>query len=113
MPFQVEGDEPLDAVINVRLTVREKRRLQEDAEVAGLTMSSLVRRRYFGRRVVPKSDLKVIAELRRLGGLLKAVNLQTNFHGGPELSAALRAIRTYIERLADDREEDPVEEAQE
>lgn len=113
MPFKVEGDEKLDCVVNVRLSAREKARLLADAQNAGVTMSTLVRRRYFGRNVIAKTDVKMMAELRRVGGLLKAINLQTNFRGGPELSAALRAVRVCIERLSSDRQEDTVEEDQE
>lgn len=113
MPFKVEGDEKLDCVVNVRLSAREKARLLADAQNAGVTMSTLVRRRYFGRNVIAKTDVKMMAELRRVGGLLKAINVQTNFRGGPELSAALRAVRVCIERLSSDRQEDTVEEDQE
>jgi len=35
MPFETQGPEPLDAVINVRLTAAEKARLKEDADLAG------------------------------------------------------------------------------
>lgn len=47
MVFQAIGDEPLDTKVDVRLTSAEKARLQEDAEIAGMSMSALVRARYF------------------------------------------------------------------
>ena len=49
MPFKTHGLDPLSAVINVRLTATEKTRLKEDADLAGLSLSELVRRRYFGK----------------------------------------------------------------
>lgn len=106
MPFEVRGDEPLDQVVNVRLSTAEKAGLQMEAEVSGLTLSSLVRRRCFRRRVIPRSDLRVIGELRRLAGLLKLVNLQTEFRSGHEVSAALQAIRLYIEGLNSGKQEE-------
>ena len=36
MPFEPCGPEPLDAVINVRLTAAEKARLRDDADLAAL-----------------------------------------------------------------------------
>ncbi len=71
MPFEQRGAEPLDAVINVRLTKAEKARLLEDAGLAAMSMSELVRRRYFGRPILASADHAVIRELRRLGSLLK------------------------------------------
>lgn len=109
MPFEVQGDEPLDQVVNVRLSAREKALLQMDAQMAGLTMSTLVRRRYLGHRVESKSDLKVIGELRRLGGLLKKDYLDAQFRFAPEVIAASRAISLYMDSLSD-REEDQGDE---
>jgi len=63
MPFTVQGLEPLDAVVNVRLTASEKARLREDADLAGLSVSELVRRRYFGRPIVAHADAVLLAIL--------------------------------------------------
>lgn len=106
MPFKAKGADPLDRVVNVRLSAKEKALLQTEAEMTGLTMSTLVRRRCLGHRVIPRSDLQVINELRRLGGLLKVVNLETEFRAGAEVSAALQAIRAYIESLRGDNQEE-------
>ena len=75
MVFQTKGSVPLDAVVNVRLTTAEKMRLQDDADMASISMSELVRARYFGRPVIANADLVMVKELRRLGGLLKHVHL--------------------------------------
>ena len=69
MPFFLLGDEPLDAIVNVRLTSEEKERLRDDADMAALSMSALVRARYFGRPIVAHTDQGLINELLRLGGL--------------------------------------------
>ena len=98
MPFQQQNDEPLDQVVNIRLTVREKAELREQAAAAGLTISQYGRRRLFGRSVVPQSDAAVLRELRRLGGLLKHLHNQ----GGPsarETTHALQALRAYASKL--------------
>ena len=103
MPFQTQGLEPLDAVINVRLTAAEKAKLKEDADLAGLGMSELVRRRYFGRPIVANADAVMLKDLRRLAGLLKHTH---NYSGGvysKETAGALIALKAYIERLSRDR----------
>lgn len=59
-------------LITLRVTVEEKTRLTEQAEIAGLSLSEYMRRRFFGGRpLVAYTDLNTISELRRIGGLLK------------------------------------------
>src|SRR3954470_5091500 len=77
MPFERHGPEPLDAVVNVRLTTAEKACVLEDAAIAGLTISAISRRRMLGRRVVANVDAAMIRELRRLGGLLKHLHVES------------------------------------
>jgi len=92
--------ESLDAVINVRLTSVEKARLREDADLAGLSVSELVRRRYFGRPIVANADAVMLKELRRLGGLLKHIHNESGGVYSKETAATLVAIKAYIERLS-------------
>lgn len=103
MPFETQGTEPLDAVINVRLTVTEKGRLKEDSDLAGLSMSELVRRRYFGRPIIANADAVMLKELRRIGGLLKHVHNQSDGAYSKDTAGALVALKAYIERLSRDR----------
>lgn len=103
MPFEVRGAESLDAVVNVRLTAAEKARLKEDADLAGLSVSELVRRRYFGRPVIAHADVVTIKELRRLGGLLKLVHTESGGAYSAETAAALAALRNRIEAMSNDR----------
>jgi hypothetical protein len=105
MPFEVRGTEPLTAVVNVRLTPGEKDRLKEDAELAGLSVSELVRRRYFGRPIIASADMVMVRELRRIGGLLKHVHTESNGAYSHSTASALVELKTYIERLSRDRQE--------
>lgn len=105
MPFFAIGPEPLDAIINVRLTSAEKTRLKEDADSAGLSMSELVRRRYFGRPIIAHADAVTIKELRRIGGLLKHVHNESGGAYSRDTAGALAALTAYIEGLASDRQE--------
>ena len=92
--------EPLDAVINVRLTSAEKARLRDDADLAGVSVSELVRRRYFGKPIVANADAVMLKELRRLGGLAKHLHQESRGAYSKETAAALIAIRDYIEKLS-------------
>jgi hypothetical protein len=103
MPFETQGLEPLDAVINVRLTATEKAKLKEDADLAGLSLSELVRRRYFGKPILATADAVMLKELRRLGGLLKHVHNDSQGVYSKETAGALMALKAYLEQLSRDR----------
>ena len=98
--------QPLDAVINVRVSQGEKDELREAAAAAGMTLSAYCRRRFLGHVVIAHTDRVVIRELRRLGGLVKHLHVQSRGAYSEQTAAALGAIRQAIERLADDRQED-------
>lgn len=99
MPFETSGSEPLTEKLNLRLTLSEKIMLKEDAGLAGLTMSELVRRRYFGRPIIANSDMILVRELRRLGCILSDRN--------GENSEAFLQLRLVLEKVCDrDRQGD-------
>jgi len=98
-----QGPEPLDAVINVRLTAAEKARLKEDADLAGLSMSELVRRRYFGRPIIANADAVMLKELRRIGGLLKHIHNESGGVYSKQTAEALVALKGYFRQINDDR----------
>jgi hypothetical protein len=106
MPFKTSGLEPLDTVINVRLTSSEKAKLKEDADLAAISMSALVRRRYFGRPIITNANAVMIKELRRLGGLLKHIHNQSGGTYSQQTATTLARVTAYIERLSGDRQED-------
>ena len=59
-------------MVGFRVTSQEKTRLEERAEICGLTVSEYLRRRFFGGRpIVAHMDEAMIRELKRIGGLLK------------------------------------------
>lgn len=99
MVFETIGVNPLDVKVDVRLTSDEKARLQEDADLAGISMSALVRARYFGRPVIANTDLVTIKELRRLGGLLKLVHVESNGAYSKETAAALIQLNEAIKAV--------------
>ena len=90
-------------MLNVRLTAAEKSRLKEDADLAALSMSELVRRRYFGRPIIANADAVMLRELRRIGGLLKHVHNESNGAYSHDTAEALAVLKAYIEKLSRDR----------
>lgn len=99
MVFKKIGEDGLDAIVNVRLTSEEKERLRDDADMASLSMSALIRARYFGRPVVAHADQVMIKELRRLGGLLKHVHNESGGAYAAETSAALFLVSEAIRKI--------------
>jgi hypothetical protein len=81
--------------------VLEEERLEivVQAEISHLTVSEYIRRRVLGKRVVPQADVAVLAELRRLGGLLKHVHLETRGTYSELTADAIRAIENYGKAL--------------
>jgi hypothetical protein len=118
MPFEQKGSLPLSDRITVRVSSDEHDRLQEDADLAGLTMSEVIRRGYFGRPILASVDRATVkelrrihAELRRLGGLLKHVHVESNGSYSMQTAAALQTVNLTIGAARDfmevvgDREE--------
>ena len=105
MPFEVKGEEALTERIGMRVTPVEKVRLKEDADDAGLSVSELVRRRYFGRKLVARSDEKMIRNLNRIGGLLKHIHNQSGGAYAAETADALRQVYAFIDQLANQEAE--------
>ncbi|MFR0874127.1 MAG: hypothetical protein ACLSHC_05435 [Bilophila wadsworthia] len=56
--------------MTIRVT-EEKTRLMEQAEIAGLSCRNTCGGVFRGRPLVAHADLSTVAELRRIGGLLK------------------------------------------
>lgn len=99
----------------LRLTDYEDSYLVKQAELSGLSVSEIIRRRIFGGRpIVAHVDVMTVNELRRIGGLLKN-NFETmrQAKANPDLfkkqESALHLLRTAIEKISTayrhDREE--------
>lgn len=66
------GKYAANLLLTFRVTAEEKARLEQQADMAGLSVSAYLRRRFFGgRSLIAHTDTMMIRELRRIGGLLK------------------------------------------
>jgi hypothetical protein len=93
-----------------RLTVRfrseEVLELTSQAEYCGLSVSELLRRRALKKRVVPVTDLKMLSELRRLGGLLKHLHNESNGLYSRETARLLNELHAAAVRVGRGREDE-------
>jgi hypothetical protein len=99
MPFNQLGPEPLDAVIHLRVTLEEREEIEAAAKAAAMSRSQYIRRRIFGRKVIAKTDAQMVAELRRLGGLLKLIHNESEGAYSQQTGAMLRELGAAIERV--------------
>ena len=106
MPFVQQRDDPLSAVVNVRMTVAEKTEMKEAADLAGLSVSEYVRRRALGRAVIAHADAAIIKELRRLGGLVKHLHNESHGAYDRQTAAVLTELQRAIQVLSYDRQKD-------
>jgi hypothetical protein len=83
----------------VRLTETESGYIASEADICGLSVSSFMRKKCLGGRVTPKADLRALAELRRLGGLLKHLHNETKGAYSALTSDCLREIASYTRNL--------------
>jgi uncharacterized protein (DUF1778 family) len=102
MPFASRAKDRAASRFEMRLTASERVQLREDADLAGLSISEFVRRRALGKTIHAATDLMMIRELRRLGGLQKYAMNKLALHGEvvDECVAAIRTLRAAIERVA-------------
>lgn len=89
-------------LIPVRVDVEEYAAISTKAEEAGVTRSELLRRSGLGKQIRVRSHLKIVNELRRLGGLQK--HLFNNGEGllSKEYSEILIEIKEAVQRIAQD-----------
>lgn len=96
----LDDDELLTDHMNLRMKPSEGERLREDARMAGMSMSEVVRRRYFGYPIVAQADLAVVRELRRMGGLMKHLHQESGGAYSKEVAAMSAEIIKAIRALA-------------
>ena len=100
MPFRKKGPAALTERLDIRVAPDEKQHLRALAVRAGMPVAEMVRLRALGRPLVPRTDETMIRELRRLGGLLKKVHLDSRGAYSEATAAALAELRAAVQALA-------------
>ncbi|MGK2894467.1 plasmid mobilization protein MobA [Klebsiella michiganensis] len=85
-----------ELLLGIRCFPEEKKKLQESAQAAGLSVGEYLRRCGLGRRIKAKCDTELIMELRRLGGLQKHLFKEGGGVLSKEYSEVLVAIQKAI-----------------
>lgn len=99
MVFELKGNVALTERVTLRLAADEKERLKLDAQLAGLSVSEIVRRHYFGRPIIANADLVMVKEMRRMGGLMKLLHIESGGAYSEQTSKAIDTIVQYIDTL--------------
>lgn len=85
--------EPKTARFYVRFTEAQKAALRQRADDCLMSMSDYVRKLALGKRIVPKTDMKMLNELRRQGGNLR--DLLSRIDGAKDKTVALAAVAAF------------------
>ena len=92
--------------ISVRFNVEEQKQIQDKAGASSLTISEFIRRLALGKQIVPKSELiaigqltRILGELKRLGGLLKNIHVETRGRYSEDTRKAIQALEAYVRSL--------------
>ena len=98
MPFTSRANDRASSRFEMRLTAAERVLLREEADLAGMSISELVRMRTFGKTIHAAIDLVMIRELRWLGGLQKYTINKFAPHVAvvDECNATIRALRASM-----------------
>ena len=93
------SSDPKNTIMIVRMTQSERIALEDMASTAGMSMSEFVRRQSLGTPVVTKETSALIRELRRQGGLIKHIWLETGMVN-KDAAVAISIIANTIRKLA-------------
>ena len=85
-------------VINLRCTEEEANILKEKAKAAGISTSDLLRRSALNRKIVTRTDLRLMNELLRLGGLQKHLFNQMQDNMTTELSKQFSEVLVEVKK---------------
>lgn len=85
--------------VSFRLRESEYKTAKSHAENAAVSFSEYVRSCVLNRRVVCKTDIRVVAELRRLGGLVKHLHNESRGRYSELTAEALRELISCVGAL--------------
>lgn len=93
-----------NSIVKLRLHHAEKSRLVEEADLAGISLSELIRSRSANKAVFARTDLAMLREVRRLGGLIKFLHTSSGGAYASQTAAALTDLRMAIRSLSNDHQ---------
>ena len=85
--------------ITIRLMAGEFNGLKEQVFASGLSIAEIARRRNLGHAIASKMDLRVLSELRRLGGLVKYAFSKTGDTYSKDTAETLHALTSCVRKM--------------
>jgi len=85
---------------SLRMTEDEAKIILDNAKISGLSMSGYIRKRALGKRVASKVEMHVVNELRRIGGLLKHVHVESKGAYSSKTMEVLKILEAYVLALS-------------
>lgn len=86
----------MDQILKLRCSEEDAALIKKKAEEAGITTSELLRRSALNRKIMTRTDLKLMNELLRLGGLQKHLFNQLQANMTTELSRQFSDVLVEI-----------------
>lgn len=97
-----------NTLIQLRCTEAEANAIKNKAIAAGLTTSEYLRRTALNRRITVRTDIRMMNELLRLGGLQKHLYTQMQQNMTAELSQQFSEVLTSIKHAINALDMTPV-----
>ena len=66
--------------LHIRMSLVDKKTIEQQASTAGITFSEFVRRAALGKKIRSRMSAKAVGELSRLGGLQKHLLMEIKAH---------------------------------
>lgn len=98
-----------NTLIQLRCTETEAEAIKNKAIVAGLTTSEYLRRTALNRRIQVRTDIRMMNEIKRLGGLQKHLYTQMQEGMTTELSRQFSEVLVEIARALNALDMTPVD----
>ena len=98
--FAPESVPAYDYMLRVRMYKEDHAELREKAAQTGLTVSEYVRRKSLGKVVKSRTDERMVAELCRVGGLLKHVHVESGGAYSQTTAEMLHELRNVIAMIS-------------
>lgn len=87
-------------VIRARISVEEKKQIMELAKAEGVSLSTYLRRSLLHGRLISKTDIQTVFELKKIGNNLNQVARYVNTLPVDEnIIESLGIVRNYIDEL--------------
>lgn len=87
-----------ELLLGIRCLPEEKEAIQEKAKTAGLSVGEFMRRAALNRKISVRTDLKLMKELLRLGGLQKHLHNEMKAQMTPALSKQFSEVLVEIRK---------------